>query len=818
MARAPLHVAVAAALAAAALAPTVAHAQKEPTGPHPRILLDDDLRAAWKKAAKQKGSAVAAAITACDELTANPNQYKRDLYMGLDWARYLQQCLVAWVATGKDGHAKTVLRYFTAMIDDLDNVGDGKGGDKAAWRDSGFAMRAMGPYTALAYDWLHDHPQMTDELKARARQRFASWTDWYKDNGYRARNPGNNYQAGYLIGATFIALAQAGDAGRAGTRLWGHVVDDLWNGDMATALAPGGVLDGGDWGEGWQYGPLSVAEYAITARALAPHGVAVEGMDRWLEALAIRNIHGLSPGDEFFVGGDTQIDSANLAPPYLSFAAPLIGDAGPDVWAWAKDELIELGLRPKDWPLYEALAEARAVERKPVPRESWPTTFLARGIGTFYARSEWGPDGVWMVMQCTKTVDVDHMPANAGNFVVSRGRDDVIVDPSPYGSLSSLSSNAPTVESAHLPEDYKPGQAYWSEKTRYVWARQTESGIIAARCDYADQYKFQHRPSDVPEAVRDVVLVPYGGGDDAAVVVVDRARSGEKGRELFLRFNVDGKLALSGDVATGKVGGTQVTVRRVTSTSGKPEARSKKKGDCFGASTTRGNCDIPRFDVDEYRLIVDGPEMSALHVIDLAGPAKAAPTVTPIAGVDGVVLERDGRRAVVVAAKPGAKEIGYEAPRGAGTYHVVVGAPESGGKAGVTATQSGGACKVTVKASGGVAVDARPVVVVLDDACAVTEDPTQKKPLPGTGRVGGGPGTDVDAGAVGGGAPDGGGAPGGGDGTASGGDGAPGGPTPPTSARSGCCGAQAAPGSAAAMTVVVALGLCGLLRRRRSRT
>ncbi len=518
-------------LAAALFAPRLASAQKEPTGAHPRMLLDDELRAAWKQAAKQKGSAVATAINACDDLTKDPAQYKRDLYMGLDWARYIQQCLVAWAATGKDAYAKTTIRYFTAMIDDLDNVGDGKGGDKAAWRDSGFAMRAMGPYTALAYDWLHDHALMTDALRTRARQRFQSWTDWYKDSGYRARNPGNNYQAGYLIGATFIAIAQAGDGGRAAGRLWGHVVDDLWNQDMAKAFAPGGILDGGDWGEGWQYGPLSVAEIALSARVMKQVGVTVDGVDRWLEALAIRNIHGLSPGDVFFGGGDTQTRAANLPPPYLSFAAPLVGDAGPQVWAWAKDELAELSLRPKEWPLYEALAEARTVDRKPAPRASWPTTFLARGVGTFYARSEWGRDGVWMVAQCTATIDVDHLPANAGNFVLSRGRDDVIVDPSPYGTLSSLTSNAPTVESAHLPEEYKPSQAFWSEKTRYAWARQTESGIIAARCDYADQYKFQHRPSDVPEAVRDLVLVPYGGGDDAALVVFDRAKSGAKDRE-----------------------------------------------------------------------------------------------------------------------------------------------------------------------------------------------------------------------------------------------------------------------------------------------
>ena len=46
---------------------------------------------------------------------------------------------------------------------------------------------------------------------------------------------------------------------------------------MAGALASGGVLDGGDWIEGWQYGPLAVAEYALAARAITRQGVTVDG-------------------------------------------------------------------------------------------------------------------------------------------------------------------------------------------------------------------------------------------------------------------------------------------------------------------------------------------------------------------------------------------------------------------------------------------------------------------------------------------------------------------------------------------------------------
>ena len=80
-------------------------------------------------------------------------------------------------------------------------------------------------------------------------------------SGYHPHDPGSNYQAGYLLAATMIAIAEAGEAEEAGGELWKLVADQMWGKDMAAALSPGSVLEGGDWDEGWQYGPLAVASY-----------------------------------------------------------------------------------------------------------------------------------------------------------------------------------------------------------------------------------------------------------------------------------------------------------------------------------------------------------------------------------------------------------------------------------------------------------------------------------------------------------------------------------------------------------------------------
>src|SRR5678815_1655366 len=141
----------------------------------------------------------------------------------------------------------------------------------------------------------------------------------------------------------------------------------------------------------------------------------------------------------------------------------------------------------------------------------------------------------------------DHHHVDAGNWVLTRGADDVVVDPSPYGSLSSLTGNAPAVDSKILPAGYSPSQAVWGKTTELAWAKQSTTGVAAARCNYADQFRCDETPSDVATAIRDYVLVPTGG--NGTVVLIDRVINGDAGRALHLRVRTSGSLTLAGDVA-----------------------------------------------------------------------------------------------------------------------------------------------------------------------------------------------------------------------------------------------------------------------------
>jgi hypothetical protein len=384
--------------------------------------------------------------------------------MGFDWNAALQACLIAWVARGNDQDARSAVVFAQALLDDIRTIGDNKGGFDAIKRDTGYSMRSVPPYVALAYDWLYDHPAMTASLKQRIRERLLQWMAWYKKDGYHAHVAGNNYNAGYVFGVTLAAVAIAGEGDAGATELWKHVRDDVWGKDMAKALGAGGILDGGDWWEGWQYAPLSIAEYATTAVVAAKHGLPTDGVDKWLTATLLRAVHARSGArDTIAPLGDVE-DKTPPSMPHdpLTFLGIMIGPAPDVVKSQAASEYNRLKLTVKNNFLYVALAQANKIKPAPVALDKWPTAYYAPGTRAFYARTTWAKEGVWMMTTCAATPhdDADHQAPMAGNLTVTRGVDEVIVDPSPYGSMSTLTTNAPTVESKHLPPNYHPSQAF----------------------------------------------------------------------------------------------------------------------------------------------------------------------------------------------------------------------------------------------------------------------------------------------------------------------------------------------------------------------
>jgi len=737
---------------AAAAAPKIV-APPPPRGAHPRIALTPPVLAALK--GKLSSPGVEAALTACRRAQTQPGA--PDGYQGDGWAFPASACGLAWQLTHDADAAETGVKLWRALLEDVHGIGDKKACVAGASpkqaiasieRDTGYAIRFIGPHAALAYDWLHDAPGVDEGLRKQSRDCFRAWLDWYGKDGYLHAQPGANYHAGYVLAKTLVSVAEAGEDGATSDRYWRESVEELYGDDIirnGLAAAHGGAprgahdgaLVGGDWPEGWQYGPLSIVEYALGARALEEQGARLPETHAWADDLTVRFLHGLTPArDRVYAGGDAEDAGAFLPPSGGALQATLLGPSSDRAAAWAAFLRGKLGLRRFGPPVFDALVEARAV----APADPWavarPAWFLARGTRTVYARSDFGEGSAfWAVFASPPRLVDDHQHPDASNFVLARGPDALIVDPSPYGSRSTFTGNALSVDSDVVMEDYKPSQTFWSEAD-LPWARATQSRVVAARAEVERAFAFGDTPSDVPLARRDWVFLPEG-----ELVTIDRALTGGARRKLYLRFRTPATLTLAPDarhpgafLARGTAGGSALAIHDVlTRPAGTPTVTAVSKGgDCgkqFGA------CAVSRIDVNDYALKIAGEEVLAVHVHDALGKAEAPAEADGVSGaaVVGARVVRGGKTTFVLAAahasaRPG-KTLAYDVPGDVATRHVVFDAPEDAtGRAAVTAKVVGGRCAVSLADAGGPMLAGRPLIFDLAPAaqgCAVSEETNQ---------------------------------------------------------------------------------------------
>ena len=156
-------------------------------------------------------------------------------------------------------------------------------------RDTGYDIRFGLRNLMLAYDWLYDEfsPSERDLIVKVA----TNWIDWYHNTpGYVESWPAENYYAGYLQGITLTAFATAGDnpaAGRFFNLLWSKLLNEV--------PVMNQYLAGGDWAEGWNYGPYSVTEFALVNTVLRDAGVDWSADFDWLQHLPRSLLYQVAP-------------------------------------------------------------------------------------------------------------------------------------------------------------------------------------------------------------------------------------------------------------------------------------------------------------------------------------------------------------------------------------------------------------------------------------------------------------------------------------------------------------------------------------------
>jgi len=744
-----------------------------------------DNLAAFTAKAQEAGTSSAGLVKSCDNAIAKPQDLVQRGGADADtWPHAAMACAFAYLVTKDTKYMAPALKYWNAALNDDQQVGDGLGCTANAsptWKnvsprppviltvthDTGYPIRWYGPYLALAYDWLYNAPGVDDALRSHTRFCLTSWIDFYTQEGYLRTEPGSNYNAGYVAAKTFTAIAFGTDAGADGDRLWTETIHDIFNTELLGAGmagsdsgvgTPAGAIVGGDWGEGWQYGTLSVLEYAIAVRAMEEHGLPLPALDAWTNSMIVAAVHQTVPSKVgYFPTGDYDVQDNNtgLEPIYAfpagsRYDAVLAVPSSDQAAAWALNEKQQLTKGTGTF-FGNVLAEIRDVQPQDYRTQSSapPLWYLVRGTRQLVARTSWDSDAYWAIFTSAPAVNSDHHHFDASNFAFSRGADDLVVDPSPLGTRSTLTSNAVSADSAGVPGDYAGSQTPWN-KAELMWARGTESKVYAARSDFARAFDFSGTPSDIPYAHREFVLLPEG-----EIVLIDRVVTGAASRNMYITIhtNTGGTLKMTSGIGVGTVGGSQVAIHPVVLSSGSPNVTKPAIGECH-----EGRCTNVRVAVDAYNVQVAGPSAVAVHVIDGLATGEDQATVASLndpaydpgtqnAGVIGAAVYRGSKQSYVVASSAPMGDAGammtYAVLGTSAGRHIVFDAPEDGsGKSMVTATNSSGQCLVTITAGDG--FTGHPLMFQVSaaaDGCTVAEDTDvpSSGPPPGGGRPAGEP-------------------------------------------------------------------------------
>ncbi|MGZ7042459.1 MAG: hypothetical protein ACXVH7_11770, partial [Thermoanaerobaculia bacterium] len=156
-------------------------------------------------------------------------------------------------------------------------------------RDTGYDIRFGLRNLMLAYDWIYD--KFTLSERALIVKIATNWVDWYHEHpGYAESQPVENYYAGYIQGLALTAVATAGDNPEA-DRIFTLLRSKLGN-EMPLMNQR---LAGGDWAEGWNYGPYSVIEFSLVNLVLRESGENWSPVFDWIQGLPKSMTYQIAP-------------------------------------------------------------------------------------------------------------------------------------------------------------------------------------------------------------------------------------------------------------------------------------------------------------------------------------------------------------------------------------------------------------------------------------------------------------------------------------------------------------------------------------------
>jgi hypothetical protein len=651
-------------------------------------------------------------------------------YMGEDWASAALDLVMCGKVLGKSEYTKAALKYLRALVEDNLVVGDKKGGLSAARADNGYAIRNRGFLACIAFDWLHDDPEMTPALRAELIGQFHAFVVDYKKDGYRREEPWSNHFLGYFGAAAMCGVAGEGDDPKASELR--RIAHELWT----NIIVPGykARLVGGDYPEGWQYARLAGAALGlyVDAEGWAAAGgpLAVAAELPWLRESIAFQTHALLPdGVHVFDSGDWSKKPARPFPQQLLgvVAALPTGDAAGERALFLARQVKRPGEPMWNWLELAVIDPRRAGED---PRKD-ATSYLAAGTGTVFARTDWSGNATWMSLNAEPFFG-DHQHLDQGHFEVVRGGDYLVLDPGDYGSYATMSHNTILVDDRHENLRWSPNQQIYSKDSQ-IARFDDEGGVVVAEAEFAgaynpDDYPRYHPQRSVIRAERELVfsrnvIGGIGAPGAARIVIYDRMTVTKPTYGVTWIAHAMTTPETGPGSTRIQTGGSSATIQTVIPLN--VTARLLKEPTVRGGSDPYTRNEVAE-GISSTRIEVASPrggtERRFLNAIVVASSGDKAPQAVRVEGeeVDGVAIDNEVYVFVSAGPQKSASALSYAYVPGGASLHVVVGLAR-GTRYTVAASAKDGRCRVAFTPGGVSAASAAGVLRIKLAGCALAK-------------------------------------------------------------------------------------------------
>lgn len=523
--------------------------------PHPRIWLDDTTMARLQAARTANTPEYQTLKNWCD---ARLGQNLNEGYQWLDWYTYLHNYALLYQITGDPAYGNKGVVYLKAILRDRYVHGDGLGGPNAILVDRGYVSRSMGVGAAVGRDWLDGAPDLTPALVQECTARMNDWYTVLHQPGnpdiYAINEPWVNYWAGHFAMTWGAYIAFEGDPGY--NPAWETKAEEMWADAVEIFNGPHA---GGDYSEGWNYGPRALRHTLGYPWALET------GTDRpdnhWDEItacdeLVYGQIHWLHPSRELLSDdgrwtGDLKGDPRPATAAFLS----VLTDSSPQAKGLARWYATNLNFGASSIDHWEAVLFTDRSITPIAPTAANMGGLTWQSYGNAATRShEWSNlDATWVNVHAWTDYGIS---LSYGDIKIASRREPLLVDGHMW-QLEGSYANMPAIAGSHT---YAPYQEYWHEDTTMK--------VDAADGDYTyfklDNLRalYDGNHNNNPSAQffqRDIVFVVPDH-----TIVFDNIRGTSAANTVAEQWHTMGNPTLAGDTATLTNGTARLFLRTIT--------------------------------------------------------------------------------------------------------------------------------------------------------------------------------------------------------------------------------------------------------------